>query len=552
MRLSLKLFFTLLGLTSCILLASLLLARWSFQQGFLEFTNSIEQQRLSDIGGDLVKGYELNGNSWDWVRGDDFEQYLREHARVHFTERMQGAGIDVSANSGSVEGRPPREHSSPRQSIPKHSPTRHPPPRHAPKHSQLPPKHSSSEDSSATFPPPRDKPPHKPPPKRDIVDDGRQSGRHVPPHRFGLGPPTALYDASGQQVSNVLPPKTRSTTIVMPLMLNGEKVGELHSWPNINTLPPLVSRFSQQQLTATVVIGCISLLLAGLISWLVAQRLLRPVKAISADVDKLSKGNYSVTYETHRKDELGDLMRNIAQLSATLEENRTAKNRWFADISHELRTPLTILAGEIDVLKAGIRPFDEAQLMSFEQEINALRRLVDDLYQLSLSDIGGLRYQFAQHDLQDITELVLESFQDQAKQKQLTLELQGVSGAVWISCDRQRIEQLLRNLCSNAIAYTDANGAIRLRLQVSEQKVTLCIDDTYPSVPETDCELLFEPLHRQDSSRTRQASGAGLGLTICKNIVAAHAGVINARPSALGGLQVRVEFNLIQDIQNER
>ncbi len=100
-----------------------------------------------------------------------------------------------------------------------------------------------------------------------------------------------------------------------------------------------------------------------------------------------------------RRDELGQLTRDLDRLGSTLEGNQSSRKRLLADVSHELRTPLTVLCGEIEALKDGLREFDQTQLASLDQEVQRLRYLVDDLYELSISDVGGLRYQFGDVNL---------------------------------------------------------------------------------------------------------------------------------------------------------
>jgi two-component system sensor histidine kinase BaeS len=114
-----------------------------------------------------------------------------------------------------------------------------------------------------------------------------------------------------------------------------------------------------------------------------------------------------------------------------------------------------------------------------------------------------------------------------------------------------RLMQLFSNVLLNAIAYTDSPGRIVVDIICGDTTVCILFNDTKPSVIEEDCELLFEPLFRLDSSRTRRANGAGLGLTICRNIVQAHAGTITARPSNLGGLCIEIIFPLLQAAQHD-
>lgn len=486
MKITLKLFFTLFAVTTCIILANFILARWSFHQGFLEFIGGMEEQRLSDGARDLTMRYEQEGN-WDWLKTQGIEDFFAQQI------------------SNFPQGRPRRGR---------------------------PPMHGQ----------PAGRGPGSMPPKR---------GRDRPngPRGVPLGPPTALFDNKGNFVSGRDLTSTTSHGVRVPLILNNERIGELMSWPTVDSSSLLASQFSRQQLWTSALIAILCLAVAGLISWLSAKRLLRPVKGILGGVSELTKGNFKVSFTENRRDELGQLMNDVELLSQTLEKNRTAKNRWFADISHELRTPLTVLTGEIDVLKAGIRSFDHDQLVSFEQEIRRLNHLVDDLYQLSLSDVGGLRYSFSEHNLRTCIGDVVEQMQIQAEDKNLELSFIGKQD-VWANIDKQRLDQLLLNLCNNSLAYTDAPGSIIFDLEQNDGTIKLTVDDTYPSVDEAECAHLFDPLYRQDLSRTRRESGAGLGLTICKNIVEAHGGNISASPSKLGGVQVSIELKAIRGVSN--
>jgi two-component system sensor histidine kinase BaeS len=264
-----------------------------------------------------------------------------------------------------------------------------------------------------------------------------------------------------------------------------------------------------------------------------------------AGVGRLSAGDYSQRMQEQRQDELGQLTRDIDHLATTLEESQSARRRLLADVSHELRTPLTVLSGEIEALKDGLRAFDDTQLDSLDQEVQRLRHLVNDLYQLSLSDAGGLRYEFASMDLAQCVRDASANLQTRASQAGLSLHIKADSSSqVLVFADVRRIDQLLSNLLENAIAYTDAPGTVEINLSSNDQRVMLRIDDTAPGASESECEQLFEPLYRKESSRTRRSGGAGLGLAICRNIVTAHGGTILAAPSPLGGISIVIDLPL--------
>jgi len=361
----------------------------------------------------------------------------------------------------------------------------------------------------------------------------------------GGPPPTALFDLQGKKIVGHDFFRQGRESIDVPVVVDGQTIAILKSEPKRRLDSTIETAFSRQQWITSGVIGVASLLFAALVSWGLVALLLSPVRRMIDGVNRLSRGDYSQQLADNRHDEFSQLIGDINHLTNTLEKNQTSRRRWIADISHELRTPLAILVGEIEALKDGIRQFNAEQLESIDQEIQRLRHLTDDLYELSLSDMGGLRYEFAEIDLADCVTQVIKSHELSATEKGITMTFEGES-SVLISADSKRINQLLTNIIRNSLDYTDSPGRVECSLQLRRGSTILNISDTAPGVPQDECSQLFEPLYRQDASRTRRGSGAGLGLAICKNIVEAHRGSIAATSAVLGGLQIIIELPLAQ------
>lgn len=187
--------------------------------------------------------------------------------------------------------------------------------------------------------------------------------------------------------------------ISVPVLFDGKPVAELRSAPRRHFESPQETAFAKQQWLTSLLIGFASLLLATIVAWLLTRKLLAPIRRMIAGVSQLSKGEYSIRFNEPKNDELGQLMENLDLLAFKLKENQLSRSRWLADISHELRTSMTILSGEIESMKDGILPIDIQQILSLDQEVVRLRLLIDDLYELSLSDIERLRYSFSPVDI---------------------------------------------------------------------------------------------------------------------------------------------------------
>jgi two-component system sensor histidine kinase BaeS len=375
-----------------------------------------------------------------------------------------------------------------------------------------------------------------------------ERGRLPPPEGRLPGPAyrfesrVLLLDAEGSRIlgpGGALPDLTRT-----PLRHDGTVVGYLALLPQKELSDVHQLRFVQQQKLALALVGLVVLLVSTLLSLLLARRLVRPIQLLATATRRLAGGAYATRVAAAAGDELGQLARDFNALALTLEKNETARRQWVADISHELRTPLSVLRGEIEALQDGIRQPTAEAIASLHTEAMRLGRLVDDLYQLAVSDLGALSYRKERTDLSSLLAAALAPVRTRFAEKGLTLQEDLPARAVPLFADAARLHQLLANLFENTLKYTDAPGEVRVSLRQEKALASLLIDDSPPGVPEAACERLFESLYRVEGSRSRTTGGAGLGLAICRNIVQAHGGSITASPSPLGGVRITISFPL--------
>lgn len=296
--------------------------------------------------------------------------------------------------------------------------------------------------------------------------------------------------------------------------------------------------------------GAIAITLATLLLlWPVANHFLTPMRRLAGGMRRLSQGRFTTRLAHDRRDEFGQLQVDFNHLAASLEKNRESRNQWIADISHELRTPLTVLHGSIEAIRDGIRPASEKNLQQVHEEVLHLNRLVDDLYQVALNDVGGLNYKMEQIDFANVVAHGLAAVEESIEEKGLRLKYQPSDTTFLLTADNARLQQMVTNLLVNSVAYTDAEvvtekgkqvGQIEVSLWKENGNVCFRVEDSAPSVDEEDISHLFERLYRAEASRNRRHGGAGLGLAIVHQIVEAHQGHITAEHSALGGINVTV------------
>ena len=206
-----------------------------------------------------------------------------------------------------------------------------------------------------------------------------------------------------------------------------------------------------------------------------------------------------------------------------------------------MRTPLAAMTAEVDALADGVRPYSSDAISSLKEEASSLGRLVNDLHFLAVADLSAPSCTFTTLDPVTLCRDVVERFKGRADDAGLTLELDvQIQNPMTVTWDEGRIEQVLSNILTNSLRYTDAPGKVLVSMQETPIAIVLTFDDTPPGVGHDDLKQLFEPLFRVDETRDRATGGTGLGLSVAQSIVQMHRGSIAADTSPLGGLRLTV------------
>ena len=350
-----------------------------------------------------------------------------------------------------------------------------------------------------------------------------------------------LLDAERQRLVGFGSPA--GNAIERAIVVDGLTVGWLVLTPFESVSYGAEKRFADAQARTGWMVGGAAVLLAAAVALWASRRLLRPVQAVADATHRLAAGDYTTRVrESGADDEIGRLARDFNQLALTLHRNEAMRREFMADVSHELRTPLGVLHGELEALEDGVRPLHAGALQSLKAEVATLHKLVDDLYELSLADVGALSYRKAELDLREIIDDTAGAFGERLRSSGLALQLDLPSGPLPAFGDARRLRQLFANLLENSCRYTDAGGALRLQARREGRQMLIDLHDSAPGVRGDQLPRLFERFFRAEASRSRKSGGAGLGLSICQRIVQAHEGRIEARPSPMGGLWLRVEL----------
>jgi two-component system, OmpR family, sensor histidine kinase BaeS len=347
-------------------------------------------------------------------------------------------------------------------------------------------------------------------------------------------PRLSVLDHSGGLV--VGNPEPSGDAAVRAVVVDGDTVGWLARSPFRRLTSAADLNFQQEQLRSGWIIAALALALAALVALLLARLFLQPIKRLAEATHKLSAGAYDTRVSVRSGDEFGRLAADFNRLAHVLERNEQSRRRFMADVSHELRTPLAILKGEVEALEDGVRPLSRESLASLNHEVAALGKLVDDLYQLALADVGAAAYRKERIDAAHVLLEAVNAFAERLGERGIRVQTQ--LAPAMVLADGDRLGQAFRNLLENSLRYTDPGGCVRVVARREGARIVISFEDSEPGIAAEAMPRLFERFYRVEASRNRARGGAGLGLAICRSIVEAHDGEIAAAASPLGGLAV--------------
>ncbi len=347
-----------------------------------------------------------------------------------------------------------------------------------------------------------------------------------------------LLDADRQRVAGFERPSPDG--VERAIVVDGRTVGWLAMAPFQSVSSDAERRFEAAQAQSNWIVGLGATLLAAGIALWASRTLLLPVRRVAAATHRLAAGAYDVRVNVASRDEVGQLATDFNRLAHTLQRNEQMRREFMADVSHELRTPLGVLHGELEALEDGVRTLDASSLRSLQAEVATLNKLVSDLYDLSLADVGALTYRKVDLDLVELLRVTASAFGERLSARGIALDLRLPEGPLNVFGDERRLQQLFNNLIENSCRYTDVGGLLRIDARVRDGRIAIDFMDTAPGVASEQLARLFDRFFRVEGSRNRGSGGAGLGLAICRRIVEAHDGTMAAEASPLGGLRIAI------------
>ncbi|SHH72782.1 HAMP domain-containing protein [Caloranaerobacter azorensis DSM 13643] len=287
----------------------------------------------------------------------------------------------------------------------------------------------------------------------------------------------------------------------------------------------------------------ISLFIAFILGIYSSKIISKPILKITRVANEIRRGNLDTkVLISNNITELKELSKSINHLAESLKEQQELRKRLTADISHELRTPLTILQSHIEAISDGIWEPTQERLDICKNEVIRLIKLVEQLKYLTDIEKHRITLEVKKINLSKLLNEIIDSLEYQFQNKNIKLK-RFLKENVFINADKDKVSQIIINILSNALKFTNPGGQVDVALEENEEKVNIIIKDTGIGIPKKDIPYIFERFYRSDKSRSRKTGGAGIGLTIAKMLVEAHNGKIEVESELGKGSKFTVILN---------
>ena len=274
-----------------------------------------------------------------------------------------------------------------------------------------------------------------------------------------------------------------------------------------------------------LIAGGISVLVALLLSFVLAETLSRPLRRIRAAAHRIAAGDLQTRVPSAGDAEISSVGRALNTLAETLEHEEQLRKRTVADLAHELRTPVNGLLARIEAAQDGLLTGAD-NLESMHEEALRLTRLVDDLARLADAEQPGLLLEKHRLDLSEPARAAARSLEPQFAEAGIQLSVR--ADPVWIDGNSRRIEQVVTNLLTNALRYTRKGGSVELLVHQVEDAAVLEVADSGIGIRPEELDNVFMRFWRSDPSRSPTTGGTGIGLAIVRELVRAHDGRMEA------------------------
>lgn len=284
------------------------------------------------------------------------------------------------------------------------------------------------------------------------------------------------------------------------------------------------------------------LVAAAMIAVFMAYRISRPVLNAAKRAQQISHGKYRMEDRMESDiTELQTLIDSVDRLGDSLEAQEELRRRLLSDIAHELRSPVTIIKSHLEAIEDGVWEPTPERIRLTVSEVDRLSQLICEVEKLTYIEGAGHSLALENTDASSVIERAALAFVPLYKNKGVALNCD-IEPNVMMVMDGAKIRQVIENLLSNALRYTDSGGAVSVSMRGGAAEMRIEVADSGIGIAAADLPYIFERFYRTDVSRVRTSGGIGIGLAIVKAIVEAHDGTITVESAPGEGSRFTVRM----------
>lgn len=309
-------------------------------------------------------------------------------------------------------------------------------------------------------------------------------------------------------------------TVGLPIKYNGAIIGGIFFNTTLDEIFALLGNFSEIFLLSFL----ISITFAIILSYIHSRKLSRPIADINSAVLAIASGNFSKRLEVRTADERGQLASSFNYMAESLEQLDKMRESFISDVSHELRTPMTSISGFVSgILDGTIPPEKHREYLGIVlEESKRLSRMTSDMLEMSKMSSSEYKLDMKKFDICEVVRLAIINLENKIDEKSLELDVDFAHEQINVLADKDSILRVAINLLDNAIKFSYENTKITISVWCDVSSAYVRVGNFGAGIEQKDLEHIFDRFYKTDKSRGKDKTGAGLGLSMAKNIMKLH------------------------------
>ena len=309
-------------------------------------------------------------------------------------------------------------------------------------------------------------------------------------------------------------------TVGYPIYYQGTRIGNAF----LNMFLPEMQRTAMELIYVFILAALISMIFAFVMVYIQSMRISRPISRINSAVRDMAAGNFGKRVEVESNDEIGQLASSFNFMADSIEDLEKQRSGFVSDVSHELRTPMTSISGFVEGILDGTIPPEkhEYYLQIVLDESRRLTKLVNDMLEMSKMSSSEYKLDISEFDINELIRTCIIGLENRICDKNLDLNVDFKTEELKVLADKDSIKRVVLNIMDNAIKFSYPNTTMGISTWIEKRKVYVSIGNFGDGIDSADLSSIFNRFYKTDKSRTNEKSGAGLGLSLVKNIMVMH------------------------------